>query len=104
MKKTLLTLLLLLIQIGNCESVGNLPLASQSQAERLAYQDVNEIKALERSDAINEKDWDEKVEAKPSGSVAGTVAKVVGFTLLGLAGAYAALVITVIMGGGVGGC
>jgi hypothetical protein len=96
MKKTLLTFILLLIQIGNCESVGNFALASQSQAERLAYQDINELQGFESRAAINEKEWDEKdgdqkAEQKPSRSVAGKVAKVFGITLLSVAGAYAVL-------------
>lgn len=87
MKKALLTLLLLLIQIANGESVGKTPLTSQSQEQRSVYQ--NECENQKKSDSPR--------------SVVGMVVKGVGITVLGLAAIYAVLV-AVILIQGPGGC
>ncbi len=104
MKKTLLTLLMLLVQIGNCNLVDNKMPISQSAVESPYHQSFSKDTETEHKAPINESTWEAEQSDEAQGSVVGKVAKVFGFTLLGLVGACAALAVYVVSMGGVGRC
>jgi hypothetical protein len=108
MKKTLLTLLMVFIQIGNCNTVDNKLSVSQSSAEAPYHQGISQGTESNKSQHTNESsrevDQSDRGSDEAQGSIVGKVAKVFGFTLLGLVGACAALAVYVVSMGGIGGC